>query len=39
MLLDMFEFDVILGMDWLSTFYASIECFGKKVVFIIPGEP
>ena len=39
MLLDMFEFDVILGMDWLSTFYASIECFGKKVVFRIPGEP
>ena len=38
MLLDMFEFDMILGMDWLSTFYASIECFGKKAVFRIPGE-
>ena len=39
MLLDMFEFDGILGMDWLSTFYGSIECFGKKVEFRIPGEP
>ena len=39
MLLDMFEFDMILGMDWLSTFYASKECFWKKVVFRISGEP
>jgi hypothetical protein len=30
-LLDMYEFDVILGMDWLSIFHASIDCFGKKV--------
>ena len=37
-LLDMFEFDVIFGMDWLSTFHASVECFGKKVVFRIPRE-
>jgi hypothetical protein len=37
-LLDMYEFDVILGMDWLSTFHASIDCFGKKVVFRIPGQ-
>ncbi|XP_075645048.1 uncharacterized protein LOC142616043 [Castanea sativa] len=37
-LLDMFEFDVILGIDWLSTFHASVECFGKKVVFRIPRE-
>uniref|UniRef100_A0A2N9G096 Retrotransposon gag domain-containing protein n=1 Tax=Fagus sylvatica TaxID=28930 RepID=A0A2N9G096_FAGSY len=36
-LLDMYEFDVILGMDWLSIFHASIDCFGKKVVFRIPG--
>ena len=34
-LLDMHEFDVILGMDWLSTFHASIDYFGKKVVFRI----
>jgi hypothetical protein len=37
-LLDMYEFDIILGMDWLSTFHASIDCFGKKVVFRIPGQ-
>uniref|UniRef100_A0A2N9H8A8 Reverse transcriptase domain-containing protein n=1 Tax=Fagus sylvatica TaxID=28930 RepID=A0A2N9H8A8_FAGSY len=37
-LLDMYEFDVILGMDWLSIFHASIDCFGKKVVFRIPGQ-
>ena len=37
-LLDMYEFEVILGMDWLSTFHASIDCFGKKVVFRIPGQ-
>jgi hypothetical protein len=25
-------------MDWLSIFHASIDCFGKKVVFRIPGQ-
>jgi hypothetical protein len=37
-LLDMYEFDIILGMDWLSTFHDSIDCFGKKVVFRITGQ-
>ena len=37
-LLDMYEFDLILGMDWLSIFHASIDCFGKKVVFRIHGQ-
>jgi hypothetical protein len=37
-LLDMYEFDLILGMDWLSIFHASIDCFGKKMVFRIPGQ-
>ena len=37
-LLDMYEFDVILGMDRLSTFHDSIDCFGKKVVFRITGQ-
>ncbi|TYK27234.1 ty3-gypsy retrotransposon protein [Cucumis melo var. makuwa] len=27
------DFDLILGMDWLSTNHASIDCFGKEVVF------
>lgn len=28
-LLNMSDFDVILGMDWLSTYHASINCFCK----------
>uniref|UniRef100_A0A2N9GFR5 CCHC-type domain-containing protein n=1 Tax=Fagus sylvatica TaxID=28930 RepID=A0A2N9GFR5_FAGSY len=28
----------VLWMDWLSIFHASIDCFGKKVVFRIPGQ-
>ena len=31
--LEMWNFDVIFGMDWLSTHKASIDCFTKKVVF------
>ncbi|XP_042964590.1 uncharacterized protein LOC122298801 [Carya illinoinensis] len=37
-LFDMEEFDVILGMDWLSQYHASLECFKKKVVLRPPGE-
>ncbi|KAF5472064.1 hypothetical protein F2P56_008811 [Juglans regia] len=29
----MIGFDVILGMDWLASSYASIDCFKKEVVF------
>ena len=29
----MYDFDVILGMDWLSTHRALVDCFTKKVVF------
>ena len=31
--LEMYDFDVILGIDWLSTHQASMDCFTKKVVF------
>ena len=31
--LRMFDFDVILGMDWLSNHRASMDCFTKKIVF------
>ena len=31
--LEMYDFDVILGMDWLSTHHASMDCFTKKIVF------
>ncbi|KAA0036161.1 ty3-gypsy retrotransposon protein [Cucumis melo var. makuwa] len=33
LVLDMRDFDVILGMDWLSTNHASIDYSGKEVVF------
>ncbi|KAI9159640.1 hypothetical protein LWI28_000517 [Acer negundo] len=31
--LKMHDFDVILGMDWLASYYASIDCFSKEIVF------
>ena len=31
--LKMYDFDVILGMHWLSIHRASMHCFTKKVVF------
>ena len=37
--LDLQDFDVILGMDWLASNHASIDCFGKMVIFSIPGQP
>ncbi|XP_022855167.1 uncharacterized protein LOC111376436 [Olea europaea var. sylvestris] len=36
--LDIHDFDVILGMDFLSNHRASIDCFRKEVVFRSPGE-
>ncbi|XP_043699959.1 uncharacterized protein LOC122650623 [Telopea speciosissima] len=32
-LLDMKDFDVILGMDWLSTYGANLICAERKVLF------
>ena len=37
--LEMTDFDVILGMDWLSNHRASMDCFTKKIVFRKPGYP
>ncbi|KAA0037485.1 ty3-gypsy retrotransposon protein [Cucumis melo var. makuwa] len=39
LVLDMQDFDVILGMDWLSANHASIDCFGKEVIFNPPSVP
>ena len=36
-LLDLRDLDVILGMDWLASYHASIDCFGKQVTFSILG--
>lgn len=38
MVLDMRDFDVILGMDWLATHHASINCRPKEVTFQILGQ-
>lgn len=38
-LLDMEDFDVILGMDRLASHHATIHCYSKEVVFHIPGQP
>ncbi|KAA0036185.1 reverse transcriptase [Cucumis melo var. makuwa] len=37
LVLDMLDFDVILGMDWLAANYASIDCSRKKVAFNPPS--
>ncbi|KAJ1431582.1 Retrotransposon gag domain [Sesbania bispinosa] len=36
--LDMVDFDVILGMDWLASHYATLDCHNKVVTFEMPGE-
>ena len=38
-LLDIQDFDVILGMDCLSRHHATMDCFRKEVKFCRPGEP
>ncbi|RVW60053.1 Retrovirus-related Pol polyprotein from transposon 17.6 [Vitis vinifera] len=38
-LLDLQDFDVILGMDWLASYHAFVDCFEKRVTFSIPGQP
>ncbi|KAL4022968.1 hypothetical protein IC575_016714 [Cucumis melo] len=37
LVLDMLDFDVILGMDWLATNHASIDCSRKEVAFNPPS--
>ena len=36
-LLDMHDFDIILGMDWLSRHHATIDCFNKTISFKLDG--
>ena len=38
-LIDLKGLDVILGMDWLSANYASMDCLRKEVIFRRPGLP
>ena len=37
--LEMVEFDVILGMDWLHSCYALVDCRFWIVCFQFPDEP
>ncbi|XP_070017561.1 uncharacterized protein [Nicotiana sylvestris] len=39
LLLDMVDFDIILGMDWLSSQYAILDCHAKTVTLAMPGIP
>ena len=32
-LMDMYDYDVILGMDWLAAYHASVDYFRKEVMF------
>ena len=36
--LDMREFDVVLGMDWLSRHRATLDCYKKEVKLHRPGK-
>ncbi|XP_028054328.1 uncharacterized protein LOC114258557 [Camellia sinensis] len=36
--LDMGHFDVVLDMDWLTKYYATIDCASKRVIFRPPGQ-
>ena len=37
--LDMVDFDVILGKDWLASCHATLDCHSKVVKFSLPGDP
>ena len=33
------EYDLILGMDWLSTYRAQVDCHQKRIIFKLEGAP
>ncbi|XP_070032320.1 uncharacterized protein [Nicotiana tomentosiformis] len=39
LLLDMTDFEVILGMDWLSPYHAILDCHAKTVTLAMPEFP
>ena len=39
MVLEMVDLDVILGMDWLASCHAVVDCRSKKLKFEMPNEP
>ena len=32
------EFDVILGIDWLTKYQANLDCANKTITFLTPGS-
>ena len=38
-LLQLHDFDIMLGMDWLATHHALVVCFAKRITFHILGQP
>ena len=38
-MLQLHDFDIILGMDWLATHHALVDCFAKRVTFHISRQP
>ena len=38
-ILGMVDFDVILGMDWLSPYHVVLDCNAKTVTLAMPGVP
>ncbi|XP_070013593.1 uncharacterized protein [Nicotiana sylvestris] len=39
LLLDMIDFEVILGMDWLSPYHVVLDCRAKTITLAMPGLP
>ncbi|XXG53375.1 hypothetical protein AAC387_Pa03g1473 [Persea americana] len=37
-ILDLHDFDVILGMDWLDKYHATMDCFSKAITFKLKGN-
>ena len=33
------EYDIILGIDWLSTYWALVDCHQKKIIFKMERIP
>ena len=39
MLLEMMDFDIILGMDWLASCHATVDCYSKTMKFDVSDGP
>ncbi|XP_020262691.1 uncharacterized protein LOC109838678 [Asparagus officinalis] len=39
LVIDLPSFDAVFGMDWLGSFFATIDCRRRSVVFEIPDHP